>query len=497
MAASYDANYDGSQIFSWLSDLSGLPLDQVNFIISQVLALACAPVFRNTLHPSTTSPATRHTFGLVLGLFFGYFCFGMQAIHLGGLPALCYIVMRTQDPHSMQRMVLVVALAYLSCIHLHRQMYDYGSYTLDITGPLMVITQKVTSLAFSLHDGLARREEELSADQKYHVVRKMPTLLEYFSYIFHFQVLMCGPIVFYRDYIDFINGNTFLKHAPPSSGHLDNNSNSRKVVLEPSSYLVVFKKVVCSTLCALLFLNLIPSFPIQRVKEPEFLEQFSFQSKMMYIVITTTISRFKYYHAWLLADAICNASGLGFNGYDAKGRARWDLISNVDVLKFEFGLSLRDSIEQWNKGTTRWLRMLVYERAPRFRTVLTYALSALWHGFYPGYYLTFMSGALFTFAARAVRRSVRHHFVWSRPLKAMYDLATMITTRLVMGYITFSFLLLEFWPSIHAYLHLYMFLHVLGVLALLLLPTLLPPPRRASQPEKPGAVCSNGVPAQN
>ena len=47
--------------------------------------------------------------------------------------------------------------------------------------------------------------------------RKMPTLLEYFSYIFHFQVLMCGPVVFYRDYIDFINGHTFLKHAPPSS----------------------------------------------------------------------------------------------------------------------------------------------------------------------------------------------------------------------------------------------------------------------------------------
>jgi hypothetical protein len=34
------------------------------------------------------------------------------------------------------RMVLVVALVYLSCIHLHRQMYDYGSYTLDITGML-------------------------------------------------------------------------------------------------------------------------------------------------------------------------------------------------------------------------------------------------------------------------------------------------------------------------------------------------------------------------
>lgn len=38
-------------------------------------------------------------------------------------------------------------------------------------GPLMVITQKVTSLAFNLHDGLTRREDELTSGQKYHIVR--------------------------------------------------------------------------------------------------------------------------------------------------------------------------------------------------------------------------------------------------------------------------------------------------------------------------------------
>ena len=32
------------------------------------------------------------------------------------------------------RMVLAVALFYLSLIHIHRQIYDYGSYNLDITG---------------------------------------------------------------------------------------------------------------------------------------------------------------------------------------------------------------------------------------------------------------------------------------------------------------------------------------------------------------------------
>jgi hypothetical protein len=45
----------------------------------------------------------------------------------------------------------------------------------------------------------------------------MPTALEYFSYMFQFQALMCGPVLFYRDYIDFIHGHNFLKHAPSSS----------------------------------------------------------------------------------------------------------------------------------------------------------------------------------------------------------------------------------------------------------------------------------------
>lgn len=45
--------------------------------------------------------------------------------------------------------------------------------------------------------------------------------------------------------------------------------------------------------------------------------------------------RFKYYHAWIMADAICNNSGLGFNGFDENQQSRWDKVSNVDAFKFE------------------------------------------------------------------------------------------------------------------------------------------------------------------
>jgi len=55
------------------------------------------------LHPSKVSSKLRHTFALSIGLAFGYFCFGQQAIHIAGLPAICYIVIRTQDPRIVQR----------------------------------------------------------------------------------------------------------------------------------------------------------------------------------------------------------------------------------------------------------------------------------------------------------------------------------------------------------------------------------------------------------
>jgi lysophospholipid acyltransferase 1/2 len=71
----------------------------------------------------------------------------------------------------------------------------------------------------------------------------------------------------------------------------------------------------------------------------------------------------------------------------------------------------------------------------------------MWHGFYPGYYITFLGGALCTLAARSVRRSVRPFFTANRVTQGFYDVLTFMTTRVVMAYLTFSFVLLEFLPS--------------------------------------------------
>ena len=63
----------------------------------------------------------------------------------------------------------------------------------------------------------------------------------------------------------------------------------------------------------------------------------------------------------------------------------------------------REVLENWNIGTQRWLRLVAYERTTRHRTLAVFALSALWHGFNPAYYVSFSIGAVITEAARMVR----------------------------------------------------------------------------------------------
>ncbi|CAG0918680.1 unnamed protein product [Notodromas monacha] len=447
--------YSGSTLFSWLSEWSLLPLDQVNFLITQCVCLGAAFAFRRFLHPTKASPVLRLSVALSLGLALSYFCFG----------SIC----------------LVISLVYLSAIHLWRQWTDYGAYVIDITGPLMIMTQKVTSLAFSLHDGLAKSWNDLNPGQKRYAIKKKPGVLEFFGYVLNFQGVCAGPMVFYVDYQEFVTGRNFkIKEARSEQNGVSNGSRCIPALdektAEPTALIAVTSKVSASLLFALGFLFLGPVFEIKHLKDDSFFEA-SVVYRSFYVLMATTIARWKYYVAWILADAIANASGLGFAGYDESGLPRWDLISNVDLYGVEVGLSFHELIASWNKGTNRWLKMTVYERVPKFRTLSTYVLSAFWHGFYPGYYLTFVGGALFTLSSRAARRSIRPFFLSCEKKKLFYDAITTVTARLILAYITFSFVLLEFGPSIKVYKGFYFAPHIIG-LGVMLLPFLLPTPRR-------------------
>ena len=69
--------------------------------------------------------------------------------------------------------------------------------------------------------------------------------------------------------------------------------------------------------------------------DDEFVKSTSIFYKIWYLNVSTTMERFKYYFAWIFSDAICNNAGFGFNGFDENGKARWNLMTNVNLWEVE------------------------------------------------------------------------------------------------------------------------------------------------------------------
>lgn len=120
-------------------------------------------------------------------------------------------------------------------------------------------------------------------------------------------------------------------------------------------------------------------------------------------------TRMKYYGVWYLTEGACILSGLGYKGVNPKtNKVDWNRLQNVNPWGIESAQNSRAYLENWNMNTNHWLRNYMYLRVtpkgkkPGFRASLaTFVTSAFWHGFYPGYYLTFVLAAFLQTVAKS------------------------------------------------------------------------------------------------
>lgn len=100
-------------------------------------------------------------------------------------------------------------MGYLAVIHIQKLIHNTAIYSLDITGPLMVMVQRITGLAFSLYDGLGCDMDCLSTYRKKYLTKKQPSFIEFHGYLFQFQSILTGPNILFQDYMHFIDGTNF------------------------------------------------------------------------------------------------------------------------------------------------------------------------------------------------------------------------------------------------------------------------------------------------
>jgi len=96
------------------------------------------------------------------------------------------------------------------------------------------------------------------------------------------------------------------------------------------------------------------------------------------------------------------ASGLAYNGV-LEGKARHNRIKSINVLKFYLACSVKDCFANWNISVHEWLKHYVFLRlldskkkdgSTFLASMTTFFVSAIWHGFYPGFFV-FFAGAAF------------------------------------------------------------------------------------------------------
>lgn len=295
-------------------------------------------------------------------------------------------------------------MTHMSISHIRRQIQNDPS-VVDITGAQMVLLMKLSAFCWNIADGQLP-DDQLSDFQKERALKELPGLLDYTAYVMFFPSLLAGPAFDYVDYQRWIDTTMF---DVPAGVDPSKKPPSRKKRRIPRSGTPAMLKALTGLFWIALFVVLAPSFSHEELTADSYLDK-GLLHRVFIMYMTGIVTRLKYYGVWTLTEGACILAGLGYNGVDpVTGKVSWNRLQNIDPIGVETAQNPRAYLGGWNMNTNHWLRNYVYLRVtprgkkPGFRaSMITFATSALWHGFYPGYYLTFILASLIQTAAKSM-----------------------------------------------------------------------------------------------
>ncbi|KAI7900050.1 MBOAT, membrane-bound O-acyltransferase family-domain-containing protein, partial [Cokeromyces recurvatus] len=440
--------------------MGGTPTaEQLKIVASILSSYPCAILFKLIPDQQTL---VKHLFSIFITSFIMISVLHSYAgfIHITLSCFFTFIFMKYYKRKNGPWINFVIIMISMSYSHLSRQLVGFDAdNSNDYSGMLMIATIKLTSFGFNVADGRTKDQTILSSYNQRMKIERYPTLIEFFGWMFFFGGFLVGPTSEFMDYMRFVTMQMFQ-------------------VKGKTKVPVPIKQTLFLIIKSLLFIAAVvvisPYYSSANIDSDAW-RSLSFVKKLIYLQVAAFTSRCKYYVAWYLSEGASVLCGFGFNGFDSNGKPRWDRFTNLYVFKCELAQSIKEMIDHWNMGANRWLRYYVYLRVtPPGQTggamsaFITYAVSALWHGFYPGYYLFFLSVTPFQLLARNFRRTFRPLvFIPGtknpKPmLKFFYDIITCIVTMTIVNILSVAFNLLYWKPVIRAWSQIYYVHYLVG-----------------------------------
>ncbi|CAK4652644.1 unnamed protein product, partial [Aphanomyces euteiches] len=270
----------------------------------------------------------------------------------------------------------------------------------------MVLTLKLVGLAISYSDGGLPSDEKTTTMLRNQVVDK-PSLLHclvrhnddghlklvilfLLGYIYMFPTFLAGPVFEFHEYIEWIQ----VRRATPLTSHLRNLFLALTIAAGHLASEMYFSPSIVD--------NPALFYPTQ----PTFI-------RLVFQCVAVMLFRCRFYLVWQLGETAGTLAGYGFNIVSND----WTGLRNNNLLLVEFPTNFRVAINNWNMRVSAWLNAYVYQRLGLYNgkpttlsTLYTFVVSALWHGFLPGYYQFFIMGALYIEVGKHIRRRIRPFF---------------------------------------------------------------------------------------
>ncbi|KAH8600888.1 MBOAT, membrane-bound O-acyltransferase family-domain-containing protein [Bisporella sp. PMI_857] len=434
--------------FQYVAGKLGASTDELKLIFSFLLSYPLAGLLKRV---PDAKPALKNLFIIGVSVFYliGLFDLwdGLRTLAVTSIAA--YSIAKYVQGPFMPWVGFVFLMGHLSINQISRQ-FRNNPGVVDITGAQMVLVMKLTAFCWNVADGRLP-EKDLSDDQKEKAIRALPSPLDFAGYVLFFPSLMAGPAFDYVDYKRWIETTMFEIPAGTDPSKKPPTRKKRKI---PRSGTPATWKAATGIFWILLFLQLGGSYPLDFFTGDKYMT-YGFARRVFMLHMLGFTSRLKYYGVWSLTEGACILSGLGFKGIDpATGKVSWDRLRNVNPWGVESAQNTRAYLGNWNINTNNWLRNYIYLRVtpkgkkPGFRaSMATFTTSAFWHGFYPGYYLSFVLASFVQTVAKNCRRYLRPFFIdpkTSNPTstKIYYDIASYLVTQLTFSFVTAPFVLL-------------------------------------------------------
>ena len=350
-----------------------------------------------TLFSTIRSPHSKQLFSLTIGIAMMVAACGIHVIH-----SLACILMTGfflfAIPHFCHIMTFLFNMAYLTCFIQPNAPFKIGSLTSPTQVAHIILTLKLIALGFRVHDRYITQKPMVKTAQATptSLKSKQPgcdlSLLDIFSYCYCFCGLLTGPV------FEFDAFRLSLLYRPNRKHRF---------------WKLALRKLLWFTLCFSCFVALNVQFPVRSLGSREYLA-YSFPYRTLFVCLSLTGIRHRFYVAWLLAESACLLCGIGVRNSELTSETKEetqspkldpnriqisyevdDSVINVDIFGVEKGIGPSKIIRCWNMSVQRWLVLYIYKRVPFnnriLRQLAIFGFSSIWHGLYPGYYLFFLT----------------------------------------------------------------------------------------------------------